>query len=321
MKKKTDRNSRFKPWRTLIPFTVPPEAAMSGVVAAFQNHLLTIFVKETDSPAFSDPHGNPSKIAHLIIHWSDTNHKGEIPYKFLQKAKSELCGEQSDAVQLYPAAWREDDLKQTHLWALPQGASFPIGLVPLDLQKKMAEAVGGRENLITEEDMQVRVLTHADGIIEVFADEKEREEAYGENPVPDGTVAADKLIGEVPMESPLVGWTAKAKTKASELMAKAKRAAPAAKVQEAPQLFYDNDNPRFEGTVYSELEDELEGEMDSDDDPVGVEEHLALEGAMRIAMANKGEERVKALRAVTKEALGDGDIVSLNDTTSKIITP
>ena len=33
----------YKPWSSLIPVDIPPEAMESNVVACFQNHLITVF--------------------------------------------------------------------------------------------------------------------------------------------------------------------------------------------------------------------------------------------------------------------------------------
>lgn len=289
-----DRNLRAKTWRPLVPFLVPPEAAASRVVAAFQNHLVTIFIKETDSPSFTDPAGQPQKIAHLMIGWSDMKRRDEIPYKYLQKAKAELCGEQADAVQLYPAAWREENFKQTHLWVLPQGAAFPIGIIPSDLEQKASEVVGGRENLVTKDELELFVVKHEDDTIEVFASEDECKEMYGDNKIPEASKSGIEMIGSIPPESTACGWSVKAKVKLANVLAKGQTVGPPP-VEEIPTLFNENDNENFDPKNDDPVDDSIP-EEDDFNAPAGVEEKMALGDAMRKSIKDKSKRRATDAR-------------------------
>lgn len=291
-----DRNLKTKPWKPLIPFAVPPEGTTTGVVAAFQNHILTIFVKETDAPAFLDPEGKPTKVAHLIIMWSDKSRKDEINYRYLQRAKSELCGSQADAVQLYPAAWREENFSSVHLWVLPQGAAFPIGIVPRDIESKMAEMVGGRENVVMKEDLELFVVKHGNGndeMIEVFSSEDECKQIYGDNPIPETSKSGIEMIGSIPLESSTVVWTDSAKAKVGKVLAKSEAVAANQVIEEVPELFYENDNPEFDSELHDPVDASIE---ETGEEPSGLEEHLAIAGAMREALSNGREKRAMEMR-------------------------
>lgn len=49
-------------------------------------------------------------------------------WRHLQAIKNELCGEEREAVQIYPAESRLiDESNQIHLWVYPQGARLPFG--------------------------------------------------------------------------------------------------------------------------------------------------------------------------------------------------
>lgn len=307
MKKKgVDRNLKFKPWKPLIPFQVPEEAKQNGVVAAFQNNHVTIFIKETESPAFTTPDGQPQKIAHLMLQWvQGLKGSDEYFYGLKQRIKRELCGEQSEAIELFPADWRERKFNQTHLWAMLQGATFPIGIVPSDLDKAMADMAGGRENVITKEDLELFVVRIYDkGIIEVFESEEECKNMYGDNDIPKESVCGIEMIGNIPLESPTVAWTDGAKAKLANVMAKGKAATQS--VEKAPELFDESDT--IEDEIFDE---EVPREMD-DGDPVGLEEDLAIAGAMEEALKNKAEERVKQVRKVAEE-ITDETQKSLDD--------
>ncbi|MDD5511290.1 MAG: hypothetical protein PHI12_10830 [Dehalococcoidales bacterium] len=292
----SDRNAKYKPWKAMIPVQVPPDAQTNGVVAVFQNHLVTVFVKETTSPGFFDKDGKPSKVAHLIISWSDPTRHDEIPYRFKQKVKEELCTDFSDGVEIFPARWREQDLKNTHLWVLFPGTVLPLGLVPRDIDGSVAESVGGQENMLTQEDIEVYVVKYpvdtpdeeiGGMVIEVFADEAECKSAYGDNPLPAHAEAGVTMIGDVPQESPGVAWSDKAKMKMANIVTKAR---VVEMPQEPPTLFYHHES----------IEDEIYPDVDDENEPMGLEENLALAGAMREAMENRRKETAERVDNVSR---------------------
>jgi hypothetical protein len=297
-KKNIDRNLKFKPWKTLIPFQVPEEAKRNGVVAVFQNNHVTVFIKETESPAFTTPDGASQKIAHLMLQWAK-GLKGSDDYFYglKQRIKRELCGEQSEAIELFPADWREQKFNQTHLWAMFQGATFPIGILPADLDKAMADMAGGRENVIIKQDLELFVVRHDDKeIIEVFESEEECKNMYGDNNIPERSICGIELIGNIPLESPTVAWTDRAKAKLANVMAKGEAATRS--IEKAPELFSEVDT--LEDDIFDK---EIPRDMD-DGDPVGLEEDLAIAGAMEEALGNKAEDRAKQVREISEEITG-----------------
>lgn len=52
----------------------------------------------------------------------------EIPWRHFQQIKNEVCGDECEAVQLYPAESRlADTANEYHLWVLPAGMPVPLG--------------------------------------------------------------------------------------------------------------------------------------------------------------------------------------------------
>lgn len=50
-------------------------------------------------------------------------------WRHLQQIKNDICGEESEGAELYPAMSRiADAANQYHLWVLPKGEKFPFGL-------------------------------------------------------------------------------------------------------------------------------------------------------------------------------------------------
>lgn len=49
-------------------------------------------------------------------------------WRHFQQIKNEVCGEEREALEIYPAESRvADNANQYHLWVLPEGASIPLG--------------------------------------------------------------------------------------------------------------------------------------------------------------------------------------------------
>jgi len=65
-------------------------------------------------------------IIHLSIKRLDR--KPIHDWRDLQRIKNELCGEEREAVELYPAETRlVDEANQFHLWVFPEGMMAPFG--------------------------------------------------------------------------------------------------------------------------------------------------------------------------------------------------
>jgi len=205
-------------WRTMTPVAVPFEADTMNVVACFQNKFVTVFIKEIISPVFKDNNGQPLRLAHLMLQWNPLlRGNDDYFYKLKMMIKDELCGEQSEFVELGVARWREVNFKQTHLWVTPNGTPFPLGIVPTDAEQKLSSLKVDKFD-IKDSDLQVCVVT-TDNFVEVFVDSDEAEALYAasEHDIKDSKVEVISL-SEAPIESGNVAWTDKAKAKLVKIL-------------------------------------------------------------------------------------------------------
>jgi hypothetical protein len=215
----THRGRNQVTWVPLQQALVPEEAKQHGVVAAAQSPLYTVFVKRTKSHGFEMPgpdgRPQPMPITHLMIIRNDRKPK-EIPWEHKQQVKNELCGAMCEAVELFPATWRAQPVKQCHLWVLTPGASFPLGLFP----ESMAGSVTPKDVTVTKEELEVFVLRPPSGdMIEVFADEAEAKKMYAETGC-EMTGGKVERIGNVPTVDDGAAWTDAAKAKVANIIAK-----------------------------------------------------------------------------------------------------
>lgn len=67
-----------------------------------------------------------NKVEHLSIRRTDR--KPCRDWRDFQQIKTQLCGAEREAVEVYPAESRVvDTANQFHLWVLPEGMSMPVG--------------------------------------------------------------------------------------------------------------------------------------------------------------------------------------------------
>jgi hypothetical protein len=87
-----------------------------------------VYINETDQVNVDrEPvHGFPFPVWHLSIKRRD---KAPIhDWRILQALKNAVCGEQVEAIELYPAECRlGDTANQYHLFAFPEGQQVPCG--------------------------------------------------------------------------------------------------------------------------------------------------------------------------------------------------
>lgn len=87
-------------------------------------------------------------------------------FRHLQRIKNSLCGEEWEAVQLYPAESRLlDESNQTHLWCYPPDKPFPFGY----LERSVLTATEGA--MLAASGLEVGVGTP---VQRPFSDEIER---------------------------------------------------------------------------------------------------------------------------------------------------
>lgn len=69
-----------------------------------------------------------SGVTYLSIKNNDRTARHD--WRDFQRIKNELCGEEREAIEIYPAESRlHDTVNQFHLYVLPDGASVPFGYV------------------------------------------------------------------------------------------------------------------------------------------------------------------------------------------------
>ncbi|MBN2258106.1 MAG: hypothetical protein JW704_09805 [Anaerolineaceae bacterium] len=310
MGKKTVSKKKKNPldgWSPLVFKDFSIEEARHGLVARFENSMVRVDIKETPPSIFTDFHNVPVKMAQLIVYWKDpvVREMDLKLYRLRQQIKAETCGPNSEYAELGPAPWRDLPFTSTHLWVLPPGSAFPVGIIPEDVEGAIAESVGGHENVVTREDLELFVVRYTefdapDGemeITEVFASEEECKAVYGEAGIPESATTEVGIIGSVPGEGATTAWSNGAKKKVASIIAKSQSALmslPSA----PPQLFYDKDT----------LEDELWPGLD-DDGRGGLEDEIALVFAMQEAMEGKAQDRAARLREVTRGIIARSDSV------------
>lgn len=278
-----DRNATYKPWETLQPVPMTADEGQKGVIATYENNKCRVQIKQTETEAFRDQMGNPSKLTHLIVGWKKgVRGSDNEMYAMKKSLKGELCHPDAEAVELLPGEWREIDFGETHLWVLPLGASFPIGMIPPDLEERMAKTA--KRAPVTAEELEIYVIEN-EGVTEVFADKEEAAKMYSEAgaDMPEGYVSR---LGEIPVEGENIGWTDGAKLKSANLMSKMQGSA-LAKEGDPLEVYHDAET----------IEDNLV-QVD-EDGPRTVEDGISMARAMEDGMKAKQRGR----EAMVKESV------------------
>lgn len=94
-------------------------------------------------------------VTHLSIKRNDRG--PEIPWRHLQRIKSELAGDETEAFELFPAESRlVDTANQRWLWCVPPGMKLPVGFdegrhvgTP-----EQAAAIGARQKPLEDDDAE-----------------------------------------------------------------------------------------------------------------------------------------------------------------------
>ncbi len=91
------------------------------ILELWANNLFTVAVALVPSPFAGWP-----EMKHLSIKRNDR--KPARDWRLFQKIKNEVCGPETEAVEIFPAESRlVDGANQYHLWVVPPGAQFPFG--------------------------------------------------------------------------------------------------------------------------------------------------------------------------------------------------
>jgi len=103
----------MKPWTPLVEAAFPDDAPDQG--PTFVNCLYQVTVRTL-----------PQNVTWLVIRRH--NNEPVHDWRDLQQIKNELCGPESEGVELYPAESRlVDESNEYHMFVLPPGERVPFG--------------------------------------------------------------------------------------------------------------------------------------------------------------------------------------------------
>lgn len=290
-----DRNRAAGPWEPLRPMLVTGEAKDSGVLAAFANNRFRVFIKSTVAAGLmmAGPTGQPQPVpvTHMII-------AGPRPpsYSEVQRIKSELLHEESDACEIFPARHREIESDQTHIWCLPPGYRIPLGLMPTPIAPDMdAEVMPGSS--IKRRDLLFYVVdTPGENpedapLREVFASEEDARETYEKagSQFPEGRGSLE-MIGNVPMEEEGAAWSPGAQERREQITSRIAEVGRKMAEEQKPML----DEARLPYGPYS-IEDEMAEADGYADGWLEMEEASKMEELMEAGISKRNRDRQEAM--------------------------
>jgi hypothetical protein len=216
-----DRNAKYRRWSPLIKYDVHQFDIEKGIIDQYQNHLVTVFVKYSETDGFRGMTGlgktidKPIPVYEMIVKWSDISRRDPIPYSIRMTCRDEIFGPNCEACELYPARYREVKSELTHVWVFGPDFMLPFGLIPEDLKDRLTDD----DSVINQSDIEAFVVRHAGGIVEVFADEVECKNMYGEKTIPELSKYGIELLHDIEPPCDTVAWTPMAIGKMNRLVA------------------------------------------------------------------------------------------------------
>ncbi len=165
-------------WTDWEPAGVPPELQEQGIFRGFVNNKFSVALRSHKSSAFRTSTGEPVDILELIVKVRDKKYKATESewWDAKMRIKDELCGVMAEMVELYPSHMRLMPMTECHLWVLPQGMQFPVGIVP---QGSEGDVTRMQEFLdsIPKTELEVFIIKN-EGYTEVFSNEDEAKAGY-----------------------------------------------------------------------------------------------------------------------------------------------
>lgn len=116
-------------------------AADPNLVGVFLNDLYQVTMREYPYDA------SGAKMSWLMIRRRDS--EAVHDWRHLQRIKNDLCGPESEGIELYPAESRlVDGSNQYHLFVMPPGVKLPFGYMERDVSdaSKLEAAAPGNKN-------------------------------------------------------------------------------------------------------------------------------------------------------------------------------
>jgi hypothetical protein len=121
-RRKRERREKEKEfWTPLQPARlVGADAGDAGFERVFKNNLYTVLVRRME------PRSGFPPMVHLSFRRNDR--KTCVDWRHKQYIKNEICGEECEAVEVFPAESRlVDTSNQYHLWVFEDGYQLPFG--------------------------------------------------------------------------------------------------------------------------------------------------------------------------------------------------
>ena len=121
-------------WGPFLPATLPPPETGLKADECWLNEVYQVLINWFDAPG---PRGGRG------MRWLCIKRRDRKPihdWRELQAIKTELCGPEAEAVELYPAESRVvDAANQYHLFVLPEGERMPFGFT----KRHVSDRTGG----------------------------------------------------------------------------------------------------------------------------------------------------------------------------------
>jgi len=125
IKKKRTRAHIDPPWTPFVP-GIPMDLGGGHFAETWVNSRFQVIVSELVRDQVDEAAERWPRMIHLSIRREDR--KPINDWRDLQRLKNELCGTNTEAVELYPAERRlVDAANQYHLYVLEPGFEFPFG--------------------------------------------------------------------------------------------------------------------------------------------------------------------------------------------------
>lgn len=133
----TDRlKKKLKAQPEWTPFEIAPLAEdydvhdLNTYGVPWVNSRWQVWIRKNMPTGFPDPNGGEGCM--MVTHLSIKRHDRDVvlgkDWRDFQRIKNELCGEDCEAMEIYPAEDRlVDTANQYHLWVLPPGLHLPLG--------------------------------------------------------------------------------------------------------------------------------------------------------------------------------------------------
>lgn len=251
-------------WKPLVKGEEVPPGAMG--IAANDRCEITAW-------PFNHPGDPNSKVPalHLVI----AERGRSLLWEELNQIKLEMCGPQVEAVELYPSVQRElIGERKRHLFCLPPGEEWPIGLVPQEeaaRRQRQYELMERIQEYTADKILQVIFPEEEGEDLRIFKDKDDAVEAV------EDAVLREVPIGQLPQgEQEGVLWSEKAAEYRDQITAEIEAIVAKAKAEAA-----DEDVQDVEGLQDVVSEDPVDEEEDAEAEAEAANDLAKMRAEMR----------------------------------------